>query len=403
METKKQLQNDVNKIINQLVLDINPYNKTLNFSKGLSLNNGKTILISIGKASWPMAKAVCDCINIDCGVVISKYNHSQGNLENIKIFEAGHPISDENGLLATDYVLKLTENLNENDNVILCISGGGSALFEKPLISLKDLQNINEQLIKSGADINEINAIRKRLSAVKAGRFALHCLPAHIETIILSDVIGNDLSTIASGPVSEDITTCKQAMDIIDKYHININEDIKELLKQETPKHIDNVKTHIIASVEQLCNYAKNICEELGYVTTVVLDNCKDDVNNIATMFKQLLDNSKPNCAYIIGGESSVKVKGNGLGGRNSHLALLCSKIIKNRDDVCMFAFGSDGTDGPSDAAGGVVYGDTYSQIDVEEYINNCDSYHALEKIGNLIKTGPTGSNINDIYVLLIK
>lgn len=403
MEVNKQLRLDVDKIINQLLIDINPYNRTFEFAKNLKLNSGRNILVSIGKAAWPMAKAISNYIDIDQGAIITKYGHSNGELPNIKVFEAGHPISDENTIIATDYVLALTSDLKENDNIILCISGGGSALFEKPLIELKELQDINDQLIKSGADINEINTIRKRLSSVKAGRFALHCAPSHIEAIILSDVIGNDLSTIASGPVSKDITTSFEAINIVNKYNIQVNDKIKQLLNIETPKEIRNVSTHIIASVEQLCEYTKNICEELGYVAEIVLNNCKDNVNDIVNKFKDILKVAKPNSAYIIGGECSVEVKGNGLGGRNSHLALLCSKIIKDKTNSCIFTFGSDGTDGPTDAAGGIVDGQTYSLINVDEYINNFDSYHALEKINSLIKTGPTGSNVNDIYVLLIK
>lgn len=403
MEVNKQLRLDVDKIINQLLIDINPYNRTFEFAKNLKLNSGRNILVSIGKAAWPMAKAISDYIDIDQGAIITKYGHSNGELPNIKVFEAGHPISDENSIIATDYVLDLTSDLKENDNIILCISGGGSALFEKPLIELKELQDINDQLIKSGADINEINTIRKRLSSVKAGRFALHCAPSHIEAIILSDVIGNDLSTIASGPVSKDITNSSEAINIVNKYNIQVNEKTKQLLNIETPKEIRNVSTHIIASVEQLCEYTKNICEELGYVAEIILNNCKDNVNDIVNKFEDILKVAKPNSAYIIGGECSVEVKGNGLGGRNAHLALLCSKIIKDKTNSCIFTFGSDGTDGPTDAAGGIVDGQTYLLINADEYINNFDSYHALEKINSLIKTGPTGSNVNDIYVLLIK
>ena len=323
-----------------------------------------------------------------------------GDIDKLRIFEAGHPIVDENSIKASEYALSITENLNENDNVILCISGGGSALFEKPLIPLDSLQKINDELIKSGASINEINTIRKRLSGVKAGRFALHCMPAKVNAIILSDVVGNDLSSIASGPVSVDNTDVSKAVEIVDKYHINMSEDIRSLLYKETPRDINNVDTHIISSVDELCQYTKKACEALGYETKIIENNCKDNVIDIANKFNNIEVNK--NSAYIIGGESVVEVKGNGLGGRNTHLALLCAKNI-SQDNVCIFTFGSDGSDGPTDAAGGYVDNDTCNKIDVDKYIENFDSYHGLELSGGLIKTGPTGSNVNDVYVMLVR
>ena len=395
------LREDVNLTIEKLIEEINPYDRTKDCINSLHFNSGKKILVSIGKAAWTMAKAVSDNLDIDDGVVITKYNHSKGEIKNLKVFEAGHPIMDDNSIKACEYALSLTSHLNENDNVIFCISGGGSALFEKPLISLDTLQDINNQLLKSGADINEINIIRKRLSMVKAGRFALHCSPALINAVILSDVVGNDLSSIASGPVSVDKYTSIDAFNVIDKYHICINDEVRDLLNKQTPKEVNNVKTHIIGSVEQLCLATKSILENMGYEVSIIEDNTKDNVEELAKRFGSL--KIKNNYAYIIGGESVVEVKGNGLGGRNSELALLCSRYIKNLDNVCVFTFGSDGTDGPTDAAGGYVDGNTYNIIDVESYLANNDSYHALQESGGLIITGPTGSNVNDVYVMLCR
>lgn len=400
MEVNKKLRNDTNTIINELVKSINPYENTKKCVNDINFNNGKNILVSIGKAAWTMGKAICDSLDIDCGVIITKYNHSKGDIDKVKVFEAGHPIVDENSIKASEYALEITSNLNENDNVIFCISGGGSALFEKPLISLNELQDINDQLIKSGANINEINIIRKRLSSVKGGKFAKHCKNAHIYAIILSDVIGNDLSSIASGPVSIDSYTSEDAMNVINKYNISISNNVKELLNKESIRNIDNVDTYIIGSVEQLCESTKIICERLGYETEIIQNDCKDNVADIAKRFSNI--NKKENSAYIIGGESVVEVNGNGLGGRNTHLALLCAKDIKDFN-TCVFTFGSDGTDGPTDAAGGYVDIDTCNKIDVDKYIGNCDSYHALESIDGLIKTGPTGSNVNDVYVMLVR
>lgn len=400
MVINENLRSDVDNVICKLILEINPYDRTLNCLNDIHFNNGRKILISIGKAAWTMAKAVSENIDINCGAVITKYGHNKGELKNVEIFEAGHPISDENSIKASEYVLSITNDLNDNDEVILCISGGGSALFEKPLISLSELQDINNQLIKSGADINEINIIRKRLSSVKAGRFALHCKKAHIHAIILSDVVGNDLSSIASGPVSVDNASSSDAIRIIDKYHINISKQTELLLYKQTPQTIINVDTYIIGSVEQLCEHTSKALEELGYKAHILQNDCKDNVVDIASRFSKI--ETKPNNAYIIGGESVVEVTGNGLGGRNTHLALLCAKNIKD-NNTCVFTFGSDGTDGPTDAAGGYVDADTKNKINIDEYINNSDSYHGLQIAGGLIKTGPTGSNVNDVYVMLVR
>lgn len=402
--SNKSLRKDVDTIINQIITDINPYDRTVDCVKALSFGSGRKILVSIGKAAWSMGKAVCDAIRIDEGVIITKYGYSNGDIENVEVYEAGHPIVDENSIIASECVLNITSNLNENDEVILCISGGGSALFEKPFIDLESLQNINNQLIKSGASINEINIIRKKLSTVKGGKFALHCSPAHINAIILSDVVGNDLGSIASGPVSIDTSTPKQALDIIEKYNISISDNIKEYIHKQENIQIDNVNSHIIGSVEQLCAYTKKACEALGYHSTIIQSDCVDDVSVVEDKFRKLItNNTNHNEAYIIGGESVVHVKGNGLGGRNSELALRCSEFIKDYNDACFFAFGSDGTDGPTDAAGGYVDCETYSKINVDDYLENNDSYHALEITDGLIKTGPTGSNVNDVYVLLIR
>lgn len=395
------MNNDVKLIIDEIIKNINPYERTIDGLNNFKLNNGRNILISIGKAAWTMAKAVIDTIEIDEGVVITKYGHSKGDLRNVKIFEAGHPIVDENSLKATQYALDITSNLKENDNVILLVSGGGSALFEKPLIGLEELQDINNQLLKSGASINEINTIRKRLSMVKGGKFALHCLPAHIYTVVLSDVLGNDLSSIASGPAAIE-TNNISAIEIIDKYSLSVSEKTKEYLNIKPIKELNNVSNVIIGSVEQLCEYTKKTCEKLGYESRIIKNNETNEAKYVGEELASYALNNNGKKAYIIGGETVVRVKGKGLGGRNTELALAASKVIKDIKGVCLFSFGSDGTDGPTDAAGGYVDQNTANRIDVDYYLENNDSYNALKQTDGLIITGPTGSNVNDIYVLLI-
>jgi len=401
MNTRK----DVDYLLEKLIERINPYQVV----KDNLICKKNAIVISIGKAAWTMAKAASDVLqdNVKQGVVIIKYKHSKGKIANFKIFEAGHPVLDENSIKATEYVLDITANLTKDDNVIFLVSGGGSALFESPLISLQELQDINSKLLKSGANINEINTIRKRLSNVKAGRFASHCMPANIDAYLLSDVLGNDLGTIASGPAAIDINTCADAFDIVNKYDLQLSAEVKKLLSIETVKQISNVTNHFVGSVDLLCANAKQILQELGY-------ECKDMNQNFAGYVDELssevcklakdMQNSKKSVAFIYGGESLVNVKGNGLGGRNQQFALACAKDLRVLKDTCVLGFGSDGTDGPTDAAGGYVDENTYDLIPgYEDYLNNNDSYYALQKANGLIITGPTGTNVNDLYLLLIK
>lgn len=404
------MRKQVDEIVNKLITKVNPYNSVFELLDVDSFSyEDNLIVVSIGKASWTMAKAASDKLKdrIKQGVVITKYNHSKGEIDNFKIFEAGHPIVDENSIKATEYVLNITANLKESDKVLFLVSGGGSALFEKPLIDLTTLQDINNQLLKSGANINEINMIRKKLSAVKGGKFAKHVYPAYIDTYILSDVIGNDLSSIASGPQAIDKTSKEDIINILDIYQLNINEDIKKLLLVDSVTDIDNVNNTFVSSVEQLCEETKIILESLGYKTKIVESNYTGEAKDLGEVLgRKALEfqTTTESLAFIYGGEAVVKVKGNGLGGRNQELALASAKYLKDCNNTCVFAFGSDGTDGPTDAAGGYVDCDTYSKIrNIDEYLDNNDAYHALSISNGLLMTGPTGSNVNDIYVLMIK
>ena len=404
------MRKDVNEIVDQLVKDINPYDSVIKAMNGLSFSDGRIIIVAIGKAAWTMASAAASCLKDREyeGAVITKYGHSQGPIANLEIFEAGHPLVDENSLKATSFVLNMTEGLCSNDTVIFLVSGGGSALFEKPRIAFKDLQNINDILLKCGADIKEINTIRKKLSEVKGGRFGQHCKPARVVSIILSDVLGDDLSTIASGPAVVDSTGIDDALSIIKKYGLPIDADA---IEGEPVSELDNVENVMIGSVRMLCDFAKVKCEELGYDTTIIESDCSEDANDVADRLSSIAaknQDSTRSLAFIVGGETTVKVTGNGLGGRNQQLALRAAKGIEGFKDTCIFAFASDGTDGPTDEAGGYVDGETMDRlkkknIDIDAYLENNDSYHALKMIDGLIHTGPTGSNVNDAYALLIR
>ena len=206
---------------------------------------GKLIIAAIGKAAWRMAKAAVDVLKgeFDGGVVITKYGHSSGPIEGLEIHEAGHPLPDENTLRGTEVLLRAVEDLNADDTVLFLISGGGSALFEKPQegVSLSDLISVTEQLLACGADIVEINTIRKRLSSVKAGRFALRAAPAFVYSVVLSDVLGDRLDSIASGPAFPDSSTVDEAFAIVEKYALSLSPQLRKLLRHETPKALDNV------------------------------------------------------------------------------------------------------------------------------------------------------------------
>ena len=373
---------------------------------------GRVYLVAAGKAAWQMAKAAYNCLGdrITDGIVITKYHHIKEPIPHIQCFEAGHPVPDENTFLATRKALKLTENLTDTDTVLFLLSGGGSALFEDPLVPGEELQDITRQLLACGADITEINTIRKRLSKVKGGRFALHCRPAKVFGIALSDVLGDAPDKIASGPVSPDQSTSRQAVAIAEKYNLRLTDIAQKLLTQETPKEITNVQLEITGSVRQLCNGAMEACRELGYKPVLLTDMLTCQAKEAGAFLASILKThaeSKESLAFLAGGETVVKLTGKGLGGRNQELALAAAEGIEGLVGTAVFSIGSDGTDGPTDAAGGYVDCETAEAlrnlgISVHSVLQENDAYHALKKVDGLIFTGPTGTNVNDVAVGLL-
>ena len=371
----------------------------------------KVHLVAIGKAAWQMARAAVDCIGsqIQDGIVITKYGHIKKEIPGLRLFEAGHPVPDENSCRATEQVIQMVSALGEEDVVLFLVSGGGSALFEKPLIPLAELENITTQLLACGADITEINTIRKRLSGVKGGRFAQACAPAQVFSIVLSDILGDPLDMIASGPAVPDTSTCAQALAIAEKYHLKLSEQAKVLLAQETPKMLDNVTTQITGSVRELCTAAAAACRELGYEPVLLTDQLCCEAREAGSFLGSIVRTHAgqgKKLAYIAGGETVVHLTGKGLGGRNQELALAAVPALAGRD-AAVFSVGSDGTDGPTDAAGGYVDGDTLSALtakgwNVFDTLQNNDAYHALKAVDGLIITGATGTNVNDAAVALV-
>lgn len=388
------------------------------FSDRLALS-GRILLVAIGKAAWRMAKASVDVLRptVERGVVLTKYGHSLGPIPGLEIIEAGHPLPDENTLLGTAKILEMIKELSQEDTVLFLVSGGGSALFEKPLpgVSLDDLVSTTGHLLASGANIVEINMIRKRLSSVKGGRFALAAAPAHVFSVVLSDVLGDRLDSIASGPAHPDDSTVREALAIVDKYGLSLPPAVLEALRQETPRTVPNVSTVIAGSGKGLCEAAMEEVASRGYapllMTTTLDCEAREAGAFLAALAREVHASGKPAkapCALIFGGETVVRLRGSGKGGRNQELALAAAAGIAGLKNTVVLSVGSDGTDGPTDAAGGIVDGTTRSALstlgmNLETYLNNNDSYNALEACGSLLRTGPTGTNVNDLTILLCR
>lgn len=398
-------------IINDSIESVKPDEAVRRALKAFAPKGGRVLLVAAGKAAWQMAHAAVEALGrVDGAVVVTKYDHVKGEIPGVKCYEAGHPVPDENSFAATERALELVHGLTEKDTVLFLLSGGGSALFEKPLIPGAELQGITNQLLASGADIVEMNTIRKRLSAVKGGRFAQACAPAKVFSIVLSDILGDPLDMIASGPAVPDSSTCAQALAIAEKYHLNLSEQAKALLAQETPKVLDNVTTQITGSVRELCAAAAAACRERGYEPILLTDRLCCEAQEAGSFLGSIVRTHAgrgKKLAYIAGGETVVHLTGNGLGGRNQELALAAAPALAGLEHCCVFSVGSDGTDGPTDAAGGYVDGQTDAALrtagwDVFAALQNNDAYHAMQAIGGLIITGPTGTNVNDVSVALV-
>ena len=407
------LREDAQYIIDAALKSAMPDTAVEKALQGFEIPKGKLVLVSAGKAAWQMAKTAADILGdkITCGAVVTKYDHVKAEIPGIECYEAGHPVPDENSFKATERVIELVKDLGEEDAVVFLLSGGGSALFEKPLCTGEELQDVTRQLLACGADIIEINTIRKRLSAVKGGKFAHICAPAKVFSVVLSDIIGDPLDMIASGPAYPDASTSEEAVAIAEKYGLTLTEEMWALLKQETPKELNNVQTQITGSVKQLCKSAEETCRSLGYEPTVLTAsmrcNARDAGSFLASIAQYHADTEK-SLAFIAGGETVVRLTGKGKGGRNQEIALSAAEEIAGIPGAAVFSLGSDGTDGPTDAAGGYCDSETKEKLAAQgilipNVLQNNDAYNALAKCDGLLVTGPTGTNVNDVSVLLIK
>jgi hydroxypyruvate reductase len=403
-------------VIQQVIHDLNPQDRVKQalqkrtFTKNLHL-------LAIGKAAWDMAHATYEVLGdwINKALVITKHNHSKGKIDHFQIMEAGHPIPDETGIKAGQRAIELFSGLKEDDELIFLISGGGSALFEVLYdgITLEDLQQVTQRLIASGMDIKKVNAVRKRLSSVKGGQFAKIVAPASIQAFVISDVLGDSVADIASGPVTPEEVT-PELSEIIKKLELE-DPAITQAIQRELPKKIENVQVTIIDNVVHACQSAKVQFEKQGIPATIFTTclecEAKEAGQFIAAIIKDIYhkksDLSTPHC-LIFGGETLVHLHGTGKGGRNQELALSAAIALDGlKTDCCLFSLGTDGTDGPTDAAGGIVTPQTVQQmktagINPSQMLQTNDSYHALKVVNALIKTGPTGTNVNDLICAVI-
>lgn len=412
-ESRDILREDAERIIQESIRQVLPDEAVRRALENRSFGQGRVFLVAAGKAAWRMAGSAVSLLGDrqSGGVVITKYGHVQAELPGITCFEAGHPVPDDNSFLGTQAALDLVKDLKPEDTVLFLLSGGGSALFEKPLISGEELSGITGQLLACGADIAEINTVRKRLSAVKGGRFASACEPARVFGILLSDVLGDRPDMIASGPVCADSSTCEDAMAVIRKYGLRLSGDARECMRRETPKRLKNVDITIAGSVRELCRAAAEECRRLGYETVFLTDRLCCEAREAGSFLASVAkshENTDRSLAFIAGGETVVRLTGRGRGGRNQELALSAARGIAGLKNTAVFSVGSDGTDGPTDAAGGYCDGGTKAAldaagVDIYEALKQNDSYNALSKCNGLILTGPTGTNVNDVATVLIK
>ena len=407
-----KIREDADKIVQAALAAALPDAAVKRALEGRDFGPGRLVLVAAGKAAWQMAAAACGILGerLDAGIVVTKYGHVKGPIPGVECCEAGHPVPDENSFAATQKAIDLVSGLTEQDTVLFLLSGGGSALFEKPLIPAEQLEDITRQLLGCGASIVEINTLRKRLSAVKGGRFARLCRPAKVFSVVLSDIIGDPLDMIASGPAYPDSSTCAQAAAIVERYGLRLSDEARALLEQETPKELDNVETQITGSVRQLCAAAETVCRQLGYEPVVLTDQLcctARDAGSFLGAIARTHNDTQKSLAFIAGGETVVQLTGKGLGGRNQEIALAAAPLLAGLDRAAVFSVGSDGTDGPTDAAGGYCDQESLAALaaagwDVPATLADNDAYHALDAVNGLIITGPTGTNVNDLTVLLL-
>ncbi|MBS7657328.1 glycerate kinase [Candidatus Bathyarchaeota archaeon] len=395
-------------------------------------NYRKIIVVGGGKASGSMAEALENILEnyITSGlIVVPKGTSKRYKTKKIEILEASHPIPDNSSVKGAKKILSLVEEVNENDLVICLFSGGGSSLLALPRndIPLRDKKKVTDMLLKCGATINEINAVRKHISSFKGGQLAKAAYPATVLGILLSDVLGDPLDVIASGPTVPDSTTFKDAIHILKEYEIweKTPNSIKKILIdgetgliEETPKKesyvFQRVSNIVLGNNRFACKAAIDALKKHGLKTLFLTSFMEGEAKEFGTMLGAIAREISvsgnplpPPVGIVVGGETTVTVTGNGKGGRNQEIALSAALMIKEIDNTVIVSISTDGIDGPTDAAGAMVDGETIRLskqlgLDAAEYLRNNDSYSFFSRVGGLVFTGPTGTNVNDITMIIV-
>ncbi len=391
---------------------------------------GKIIVVGAGKAGAPMAGALEEVLGdrIHHGLVVVKYGHL-APVERVEIVEAAHPVPDEEGMRAAERMLELLEVISDRDLVICLISGGGSALWPCPVpeVTLADKQQVTQLLLESGAEIGEINCVRKHLSLIKGGGLARRAHPARVLTLILSDVVGDSLDVIASGPTVGDPTTFADAMAIVSRYELEekIPQTVREYLRDgalgkhpETPKpagpEFSGVINLLVGTNDIALKASENKAKEMGYNTTILSSTVTGETRTAAAdhaaIARKIVDTGEPlppPACVLSGGETTVTILGKGKGGRNQEFALAAAFGIEGLAGTVILSGGTDGTDGPTDAAGAVADGTTMQRargagLDASKYLDDNNAYPFFQELGDLLMTGPTLTNVMDLRVILV-
>ena len=378
----------------------------------------RVYLLAVGKAAPAMAKAVSGVLGsrLDGGIVVTKHGHASAEVAPFDVFESAHPTPDEQGAAAAQEVEKLLAQLNARDLLICAISGGASALLPAPVagLSLDEKKEITNRLLRAGANIHELNAVRKHLSRLKGGRLAALAYPATVVSLLLSDVIGDDPAVIGSGLTAPDPSTIDDAIGVMQKFGLGLPN-----YATETPKPGDvafkNTTNVIVGSNRQAIAAAAREAKRLGYRTLILSSTMQGETREVARVHAQILREAtssgnpvKPPACILSGGETTVTVRGSGKGGRNQEFALAAAVEISSLRNALILSGGTDGTDGPTDAAGAIATGDTLRRanklgLNAEEFLSRNDSYPFFDALGDLIKTGPTGTNVMDVHLLIAR
>lgn len=423
----KKIRGDVLEILSFALDAVDPYKAVKSRFDGgkIVLEDGEidssnfedVYLVGFGKASVGMAQATCNSINIKRGVVVTNDPNKNVQNNNITTFIGGHPLPNQDSVSGADEVLEIVRECRKKDLLIVLISGGGSALLCKPRISLKGMQQTTDLLLKSGADINEINTIRKHLSFVKGGQLVRHA-KCRVVSLIISDIVNDPMEFIASGPTYPDSTTYNDAQNILSKYTLwkklpsdvrriiksGIHGDIRETLKNGDPV-FDNVHNFIVANNKIACDAAKSKAKELGYEPVLLTTSLTGEAKDVGTYLVEKTCESDRKEIFISGGESAVTIRGNGKGGRNQEMILGSIKNLDGKNTV-FASFATDGIDGKSDAAGAIADGFSLKRarkknLDPDKYLRDNNSYEFFNTLGDLFITGPTGTNVMDIQIIV--